>query len=103
MFFVVFPISGWILVRIWRKFHKKRIEYTHSCGARRGLRFLLLTRGTRGDIQPILVIGQKLVELNNHVFICTNREFAPWVIKCGLKYVDSGIDNIEQVGFIDSL
>lgn len=50
------------------------------------MRILLLTLGTRGDIQPFLALGQGLKRNGHEVIVCTSSGFEPWIRELGLDY-----------------
>ena len=51
-----------------------------------GKRIILLTLGTRGDVQPFLALGIRLRNLGNHVRVVTNEHHVDFVTKYGLEF-----------------
>ena len=43
------------------------------------MRILLLTLGTRGDVQPFLALGKGLQRAGHDVTVCASSSFAPWI------------------------
>jgi sterol 3beta-glucosyltransferase len=50
------------------------------------MRILLLTLGTRGDVQPFIALGRELKKKGHLVTVCTSSSFAPFVEEHGLDY-----------------
>jgi sterol 3beta-glucosyltransferase len=50
------------------------------------MRILLLTLGTRGDVQPYIALGQGLQRAGHDVTLCSSVGFAPWIKEHGLGY-----------------
>ena len=50
------------------------------------MRILLLTTGTRGDVQPFIALGQRLKQNGHDVALCTNSSFSSFVERQGLEY-----------------
>jgi len=50
------------------------------------MKILIVTIGTRGDVQPYIALGRALMESGNDVTICTCTHFEPFVRKFGLGY-----------------
>jgi sterol 3beta-glucosyltransferase len=50
------------------------------------MRALLLTVGTRGDVQPFVALGTGLARAGHDVTLCTTSNFAPFVEQHGLRY-----------------
>lgn len=50
------------------------------------MRILLLTLGTRGDVQPFVALGKGLKQRGHEVTVCTTAGFAPFVEQHGLDY-----------------
>jgi UDP:flavonoid glycosyltransferase YjiC (YdhE family) len=64
---------------------------------RRPLRVVILTIGTRGDVQPFVALGQHLRDAGGHsVTIATVGEFQGMVEGAGLTFAPTGIPAIEQ-------
>ncbi|MDQ3688150.1 MAG: glycosyltransferase [Acidobacteriota bacterium] len=61
------------------------------------MRILLLTLGTRGDIQPFVALGKGLQSFGYDVVVCTSSSFAPWVMEHGLGYAHMNNDIIDLV------
>jgi sterol 3beta-glucosyltransferase len=63
----------------------------------RPLRVVILTIGTRGDVQPFIALGQHLRDAGGHrVTIATVGEFQGAVEAAGLTFAATGIPRIEQ-------
>ncbi|MFY9291482.1 MAG: glycosyltransferase [Methylorubrum rhodinum] len=52
---------------------------------------LLVTFGSRGDVQPICLLAQALAEAGHAVRIATNADYARTVASYGVAYVDVGL------------
>lgn len=50
------------------------------------MRILLLTLGTRGDVQPFVALGQELKRRGHDVALGTSSSFSPFVEQHGLEY-----------------
>jgi sterol 3beta-glucosyltransferase len=50
------------------------------------MKILLLTVGTRGDVEPFMALGKGLRERGHDVTVCTTEGFAPFVERHGLRY-----------------
>ena len=50
------------------------------------MRMLLLTIGTRGDVQPFVALGQRLKQQGHDVALCTSSSFSALVEEYGLEY-----------------
>jgi sterol 3beta-glucosyltransferase len=50
------------------------------------MKILLLTLGTRGDVQPFIALGVGLRNAGHQVTVCTTEGFAPFVEEHGLSY-----------------
>lgn len=50
------------------------------------MRILLLTIGTRGDVQPFVALGRRLKRHGHDVALCTSSSFSPFVEQHGLEY-----------------
>lgn len=61
------------------------------------MRFLLLTLGTRGDVQPYLALGRGLQLAGHDVTVCASSSFAPWITGHGLGYAHLNNDIIDLV------
>jgi sterol 3beta-glucosyltransferase len=59
------------------------------------MRILLLTLGTRGDVQPFVALGRGLKQNGHHVTVCTNSSFAPLVKQYDLEYAYMNDDFVE--------
>lgn len=63
---------------------------------------LLLTLGTRGDVQPFVALGQGLQRAGHEVTVCTSSSFASFVQENGLRYAYLNNDVVDlatnQVG-----
>ena len=56
-------------------------------------RVLLLTLGTRGDVQPFIALGRGLRQRGLDVRLCTHTRFQAFVESQGLEYahMDDGL------------
>lgn len=61
------------------------------------MRVLILSLGTRGDIQPFVALGLALQRVGHEVAFCTSSSFAPWIKRHGLGYAHMNNDVIELV------
>lgn len=61
------------------------------------MRILLLTLGTRGDVQPFLALGRGLQRAGHEVTVCTSSSFAPWITGLGLGYAHLNNDVVDLV------
>ncbi len=59
------------------------------------MKILIVTLGTRGDVQPYIALGRALVESGNDVTICTCAHFEPFVREYGLGYAYVNNDFID--------
>ena len=50
------------------------------------MRILLLTIGTRGDVQPFVALGKRLKQKGHDVALCTSSSFSSFVEQHGLGY-----------------
>jgi sterol 3beta-glucosyltransferase len=50
------------------------------------MRILLLTVGTRGDVEPFVALGVGLQKAGHETTLCTTEGFAPFVEQHGLRY-----------------
>ena len=48
--------------------------------------FVLLTIGSRGDVQPYIALGKELIKEGHKVTIATHSEFEQWIKKHGLGF-----------------
>ncbi|ODV82177.1 glycosyltransferase family 1 protein, partial [Suhomyces tanzawaensis NRRL Y-17324] len=48
--------------------------------------FVLLTIGSRGDVQPYIALGKGLINEGHTVTIATHKEFEDWILKHGMKF-----------------
>jgi Glycosyltransferase family 28 N-terminal domain len=53
-------------------------------------RVLMLTTGTRGDVQPIVAMGAALRDAGHDVVVCTNDPFEAFVTSYGLRFASNG-------------
>ena len=61
------------------------------------MRILVLTLGTRGDIQPFVALGKGLQSAGHDVTLCTSSSFAPWIEGHGLGYAHMNNDIVDLV------
>ncbi|MCP4020532.1 MAG: glycosyltransferase family 1 protein [Desulfobacteraceae bacterium] len=59
------------------------------------MKILIVTIGTRGDVQPYVALGRALMESGNEVTICTCAHFEPFVREYGLGYAYVNNDFID--------
>ena len=59
------------------------------------MKILIVTIGTRGDVQPYIALGQALKKSAHEVTICTCAHFEPFVREYGLNYAYVNNDFIE--------
>ena len=63
---------------------------------RPSLRIVILTVGTRGDMQPYLSLGSVLREAGHAVTISSTDDFGPMVTGAGLTFAPTGMPRMEQ-------
>jgi sterol 3beta-glucosyltransferase len=61
------------------------------------MRILLLSLGTRGDIQPFLALGKGLLRRGHEVTVCSSGSFGPWIEGHGLRFAPLNNDIIDLV------
>lgn len=61
------------------------------------MRILLLTMGTRGDVQPFVALGKRLQQAGHDVAVCASSGFAPWIKEHGLGYAYMNNDIVDLV------
>ncbi len=59
------------------------------------MKILIVTLGTRGDVQPYIALGRALMDSGNTVSICTCAHFEPFVREHGLGYAYVNNDFID--------
>ena len=59
------------------------------------MKILIVTIGTRGDVQPYVALGRALMESGHDITICTCAHFEPFVREYGLDYAYVNNDFIE--------
>lgn len=62
----------------------------------RPLRIVILTVGTRGDVQPFIVLAQHIREAGHSVAIVSSTNFQKLIEDSGLEFISSGIEKIYQ-------
>lgn len=50
------------------------------------MKILIVTVGTRGDVQPYVALGKGLAAAGHEVVLCTSQTFEPFIRKHGLGY-----------------
>jgi UDP:flavonoid glycosyltransferase YjiC (YdhE family) len=60
------------------------------------MKITILTLGSRGDVQPPVVLGKALAERGHTVTVVSHLPFRPLVEQCGLRFAPLHID-IEQI------
>ncbi|MFG2005195.1 glycosyltransferase [Spirillospora sp. NPDC048911] len=56
------------------------------------MRIAMLAAGTRGDVQPMVAVGDELVRRGHEVVVAVNSDLAGWVTRAGLRAVPTGVD-----------
>ena len=59
------------------------------------MKILIVTIGTRGDVQPYVALGRALMESGHEITICTCAHFEPFVREYGLDYAYVNNDFID--------
>jgi sterol 3beta-glucosyltransferase len=59
------------------------------------MKILIVTIGTRGDVQPYIALGRALMEFGHEITICTCAHFEPFVREYGLGYAYVNNDFID--------
>lgn len=59
---------------------------------RPALRLVLASIGSRGDVQPMLALGQRLRQRGHRVLIAAPPNFAHWVQSLGFDFAPLGVD-----------
>jgi len=54
------------------------------------MRVLLSTIGSRGDVQPMVALALRLIELGQEVLICAPPDFREWIGTLGIPFVPVG-------------
>lgn len=62
----------------------------------KSLRIVVLTIGTRGDVQPFITLGQSLKERGHQVAIASSNNFRTLVEGGGLDFLSIGMEKLEQ-------
>lgn len=62
--------------------------------------FVLLTIGSRGDVQPYIALGKGLIEEGHKVIIATHAEFEPWITKHGIGFKEIAGDPTELMSLM---
>ncbi len=57
----------------------------------------ILTLGSRGDVQPYVVLGEELVKRGHSVTICTGGSFRKFIEERGIKFEQAHTDFMELV------
>lgn len=61
------------------------------------MKIKILTVGTRGDLQPFVALGKKLVENGHKVAICTGKSFKNFVESNGVAFFPVRLDYTELI------
>ncbi len=61
------------------------------------MRVLVLTYGTRGDVQPYVALGSALVAAGHECDICTHRDFELFIKEYGLGFLEYGGENPQEM------
>lgn len=59
------------------------------------MKIVILTLGTRGDVQPYVALSQALIKRNHSVKICTGESFKNFVEEHGIDFHKASIDFME--------
>jgi sterol 3beta-glucosyltransferase len=59
------------------------------------MKILIVTIGTRGDVQPYIALGRELMASGHEITICTCAHFEPFVREYGLGYAYVNNDFID--------
>ena len=59
---------------------------------------LILTFGSRGDVQPFVALGRGLQKAGHTVTICTCSRFEPFIRSHGLNYSYANDDLLRLIG-----
>lgn len=62
--------------------------------------FVLLTIGSRGDVQPYIALGKGLIEEGHKVTIATHAEFKDWINKHGIGFKEVAGDPTELMSLM---
>jgi vancomycin aglycone glucosyltransferase len=54
------------------------------------MRVLLSTIGSRGDVQPVVALAERLRELGQEVRVCAPPDFRAWVEGLGIPFIPIG-------------
>jgi sterol 3beta-glucosyltransferase len=65
-------------------------------------RIILLSYGTRGDVQPLIALAQVLQLRKCEVILCTTDEFASFANKYGVLFKSCGVSKVEQPSSLQS-
>ena len=63
------------------------------------MNILIVTLGSRGDVQPYIALGKGLKSAGHHITLCTSEMFQPFITEHGLQY---GYMNNKLIQLIDS-
>lgn len=63
------------------------------------MNILIVTLGSRGDVQPYVALGKGLKAAGHRVTLCTSDKFQAFVTDCGLDY---GYMNSEMIQLLDT-
>lgn len=61
------------------------------------MKIVVLTLGSRGDVQPYVALGKEMVKRGHEVTICTGGSFEKFVKSNGLQFYKASIDFMEIV------
>jgi UDP:flavonoid glycosyltransferase YjiC (YdhE family) len=61
------------------------------------MRLLIVTQGSRGDVQPYIALGRALVQTGHEVMLATNSVFQPLIAEQGLQFAEHGGDVMEVI------
>ncbi|TFK27999.1 sterol 3-beta-glucosyltransferase [Coprinopsis marcescibilis] len=56
------------------------------------LHFVCLTIGSRGDVQPYIALGVRLLKEGHRVTIVTHQEYRDWILNYGIEHRQAGGD-----------
>src|SRR6185312_12787842 len=73
------------------------------------MKILILTIGTRGDVQPYVALGHALVAAGHAVTLCTSIRFEAFVTQNGLAFAPIGddlvalLDSVQRRGALEDM
>jgi sterol 3beta-glucosyltransferase len=61
------------------------------------MRLLIVSHGSRGDVQPYIALGRALAAAGHDVVLGTHKVFEAFIKENGLRFVEAGGDVLEQI------